>query len=462
MVGGSLVSWTWFGLALVLFAIEALRPGSFALWLGFAAILVGVVASVARWPWPAECWPLLCSPRPSFRLGAATSGAGRNGNGLKAKRKRPGRNQRLVNHIRFNSVNPRFAVRRPARAVAWRAAARSAPVVVRFGSSRGDADIRRRLRGEEVAGAAPLPITQLHRLACACIFAALAVLALTPMSTRAPTSIADSDRDLLQPSLNGNPTNPPTFVRPRSSATLLIGPGSANRRDLPHARSARGAAPVYGSPTGFGAGNTGFNSTIRRMQAADPGSRSRQQHLRRRPMPTFDPVAAPPPQVSSQPPVLAPPLPPRFTRQAQRRGRVRPAAATVQFPISNPPAEVHPLSAANRPGAVLAVPPAIVYTASTPPPARRSRICYRSARCRNTRCRSPRGDPYEALGIKTGSFLILPAVELSTGYDTNLAAHTRRQQLHLLRCRSGTSCSLRLVAPFADRRRRQFVYRLRQ
>ncbi len=51
---GSLVSWTWFALALALFAIEALRPGRFALWLGFAAILVGIIASVARWPWPAE------------------------------------------------------------------------------------------------------------------------------------------------------------------------------------------------------------------------------------------------------------------------------------------------------------------------------------------------------------------------------------------------------------------------
>ncbi len=51
---GSLVSWTWFALALVLFAIEALRPGKFALWLGFAAVLVGIVASVALWPWPAE------------------------------------------------------------------------------------------------------------------------------------------------------------------------------------------------------------------------------------------------------------------------------------------------------------------------------------------------------------------------------------------------------------------------
>jgi len=51
---GSLVGWVWFALALLLFAVEARRPGKFALWLGFAAALVGVVASVARWPWPAE------------------------------------------------------------------------------------------------------------------------------------------------------------------------------------------------------------------------------------------------------------------------------------------------------------------------------------------------------------------------------------------------------------------------
>jgi membrane protein implicated in regulation of membrane protease activity len=54
MTDGSLVSWTWFLLALPLFAIEALRPGKFGLWLGFAAVLVGILASVARWPWPAE------------------------------------------------------------------------------------------------------------------------------------------------------------------------------------------------------------------------------------------------------------------------------------------------------------------------------------------------------------------------------------------------------------------------
>jgi membrane protein implicated in regulation of membrane protease activity len=56
---GSLVSWLWFAFALILFAVEALRPGRFALWLGFAAVLVGIVASVARWPWPAELTALI-------------------------------------------------------------------------------------------------------------------------------------------------------------------------------------------------------------------------------------------------------------------------------------------------------------------------------------------------------------------------------------------------------------------
>jgi membrane protein implicated in regulation of membrane protease activity len=56
---GSLISWVWFSLALILFAVEAVRPGRFALWLGFAAILVGVIASVARWPWPMEVLALV-------------------------------------------------------------------------------------------------------------------------------------------------------------------------------------------------------------------------------------------------------------------------------------------------------------------------------------------------------------------------------------------------------------------
>jgi membrane protein implicated in regulation of membrane protease activity len=56
---GSLVSWVWFSLALASFAIEAFRPGRFALWLGFAAVLVGIGASVAHWPWPIQVLALV-------------------------------------------------------------------------------------------------------------------------------------------------------------------------------------------------------------------------------------------------------------------------------------------------------------------------------------------------------------------------------------------------------------------
>jgi membrane protein implicated in regulation of membrane protease activity len=55
----SLTSWDWFGLALVLFIIEGFRPGRFALWVGFAAVLVGMVSSVAHWPWPAQAVALI-------------------------------------------------------------------------------------------------------------------------------------------------------------------------------------------------------------------------------------------------------------------------------------------------------------------------------------------------------------------------------------------------------------------
>ncbi len=54
MDGVALSPWTWYGIAVLLFAAEALRPGRFALWLGLSAILVGVLVSVAHWPWPAE------------------------------------------------------------------------------------------------------------------------------------------------------------------------------------------------------------------------------------------------------------------------------------------------------------------------------------------------------------------------------------------------------------------------
>lgn len=38
----AMTPWFWFGLALALFAVEALAPGAFMLWLGFAATATGI------------------------------------------------------------------------------------------------------------------------------------------------------------------------------------------------------------------------------------------------------------------------------------------------------------------------------------------------------------------------------------------------------------------------------------
>jgi membrane protein implicated in regulation of membrane protease activity len=50
----SIGAWKWFILAALLFVLEVLVPGSFMMWLGLAAILVGVISSVAVWPWQAQ------------------------------------------------------------------------------------------------------------------------------------------------------------------------------------------------------------------------------------------------------------------------------------------------------------------------------------------------------------------------------------------------------------------------
>jgi hypothetical protein len=232
-----------------------------------------------------------------------------------------------------------------------------------------------------------------------------------------PSAAQDAGLDLLQPSLNGNPNNPPSFVRPRGSATLP--PDQAPPPGRFTAPSRIGATPVYGSPTGFGAGNTGFDSTNarRKQQARVPDQGST---LGPPPETTFEAVAAPPPQVSSQPPILPPPLPPEIypASAASRPGAILPPPQ-VQLPISNPPAEVHPLSAANRHGAVLSIPPAIDYSASTPTPGTPQPNILPLGTVPQQALPIAAGDPYEALGIKIGSFLILPAIELSTGYDGN-------------------------------------------
>ena len=69
-------------------------------------------------------------------------------------------------------------------------------------------------------------------------------------------AIADPNAALLQPSLLGNQAKPPRFRRPGDAAQ-----DQAPATGQFTAPSRIGATPVYGSPAGFGAGDTGFDSS---------------------------------------------------------------------------------------------------------------------------------------------------------------------------------------------------------
>lgn len=281
----------------------------------------------------------------------------------------------------------------------------------------------RRCRAFSVVGLVALDSVSLDLASLRSAFLRLAVsapvvmfvLASTPGGAQTPA--VNANADLLQPSLQGNSNIPPTFAQLGNSGVLA--PDQAPPPGKFTAPSRIGVAPSYGSPSGFGAGDTGFDSgnkpkRQRKAQRPDQGTSIAP------PEPTFYPVPPPPPQVSSRPPVLAPPPAPVVypARAAARPGAILPPPPD-QLPISNPPPEVHPLSAANRPGAVLPLPPPIDYTASTPAPGTPLPNTLPLGTVPQHTLPIGAGDPYEALGIKAGSFLVLPAVELSVGNDTN-------------------------------------------
>jgi membrane protein implicated in regulation of membrane protease activity len=46
--------WNWFILGGLLLAVEIIAPGTFVLWLGLSAILVGLISLLVAWPWQAQ------------------------------------------------------------------------------------------------------------------------------------------------------------------------------------------------------------------------------------------------------------------------------------------------------------------------------------------------------------------------------------------------------------------------
>ena len=50
----SLGVWNWFIVGVLLLAVEIVAPGTFMLWLGVSAILVGLISLVIDWSWQAQ------------------------------------------------------------------------------------------------------------------------------------------------------------------------------------------------------------------------------------------------------------------------------------------------------------------------------------------------------------------------------------------------------------------------
>jgi hypothetical protein len=233
-----------------------------------------------------------------------------------------------------------------------------------------------------------------------------------------PNAISDPNAQLLQPSLQGNPAKPPRFRKP----------GIADDQTPPDdtfAPSRIGATPKYGSPQGFGAGDTGFNSLNlsarqkKKLMAQAPPPPAPGVEL---PETTFDTVPTTQFEVPPVPPVRpAAPAPEVYPVKAGSRPGALPPPLYEPLPISNVPPEVHPLPAANRPGAGLPVPPPIELdnSASTPMPGTQPLNTYPLGTPVQRPAPIVQDDPYSAVGIRGGSFLFFPSVELSSGADSN-------------------------------------------
>jgi hypothetical protein len=252
--------------------------------------------------------------------------------------------------------------------------------------------------------------------------AAVAALALTSITGIAQTAPPDSSTDLLAPSPQGNPNAPQTFRRP--NGTAAPGQDQAPPTGTFAAPSRIGATPVYGSPPALGAGITGFDSTNtsrRKKVVRTPASTIPSQS---QPETTFEPVpgGGPTPPAPAAQHTTQPTPPPAVEPQkaASRPGATLPAPPDA-LPVSNPPAEVYPAAAANRPGATLPIPPPIDFapSASPPPPGAPPLNTLPLGTPQQRLLPIAEGDPYAQLGMRAGTFLVYPSVELSTGYDTN-------------------------------------------
>jgi hypothetical protein len=251
---------------------------------------------------------------------------------------------------------------------------------------------------------------------------------LTPGGGMLAATIPDPNAALLQPSLLGNPAKPLRFRRPGDVAQ-----DQAPTADKFTTPSRIGATPVYGSPSGFGAGDTGFDSTN------TPTNKKKALKAKATPAPgpgvivpetTFDPLsttqfAAPATPTTMQPLTAPPAAQPPAAEVYPAKAAARPGAVLPPLeqpvPTGNVPPEVHPLSSAHRAGSTVPVPLPLDAdaSASTPPPGTQP-ISTLPLGTRALRLLPlGDGDAYSPLGIRGGSFMFFPAVQLSTAYSSN-------------------------------------------
>jgi hypothetical protein len=202
----------------------------------------------------------------------------------------------------------------------------------------------------------------------------VAALGAPPASAQvAAPAAALSDFPLLAPALDGNPKNPPVFRRlsPRAQADTVPPPGQL---------------PNFGDQPAIGAGATGFNSGNRRSKAHSSQA------------PGLDPTA-PKPGLNSAPAATA--LPPPLSANAigdarlqQNQNRTRHGAPAADV-ATGAGAAANASATASDP--TLGVPKMLI--------------------------RRPVADdkPFDPLGVRAGSFLLRPAIEVTGGYDTNPA-----------------------------------------
>jgi len=254
---------------------------------------------------------------------------------------------------------------------------------------------------------------------------------LTPTTGMLAAAIADPNAALLQPSPLGNPGKPPKFRRAGDAAQDLA-PATGTFT----APSRIGATPVYGSPAGFGAGDTGFDSSNtpknkkKAVKAKAPPAPGPGVNV---PQTTFDPLSTTQFSAPAKPTTMQPlaatapaqPVTPQVypAKAAGRTGAVLPPPP-LPVPIGNVPPEVYPLTAAKRAGGTVPVPPPIDADASvsTPPPGTQPISTLPLGTRAQRLLPLGDGDAYSPLGIRGGSFIFFPAVELSAAYASNPSA----------------------------------------